>query len=127
MRPRATKRLGRLPRGLGAKLFLSHFLVVLVAVLTLLMAVLIIAPIIFGRFEPALLLGGTDDTPAEAFGQTLLYSLLAAGVVATAAGLGTTTQIVNVFPDPSRNRIDLKMPGGATTGGAQNPLPDFAF
>jgi hypothetical protein len=60
--------------------------VVLVAVLTLLMAVLIIAPIIFGRaFEPALLLGGTNDTPAEAFGQTLLYSLLAAGVVATVA------------------------------------------
>ena len=59
----------RLPRGLGAKLFLSHFLVVLVAVLTLLMAVLIIAPIIFGGFEPALLLGGADDTPAEAFGR----------------------------------------------------------
>jgi signal transduction histidine kinase len=86
VRPRATKRPRRLPRGLGAKLFLSHFLVVLVAVLTLLMAVLVIAPIIFGRtFEPALLLGGADDTLAEAFEQTLLYSLLAAGVVATVA------------------------------------------
>ena len=87
MRPRATKRRARrLPRGLGAKLFLSHFLVVLVAVLTLLMAVLVVAPIIFGRtFEPALLLGGADDTLAEAFEQTLLYSLLAAGVVATVA------------------------------------------
>ena len=86
MRPRATKRPRRLPRGLGAKLFLSHFLVVLVAVLTLLMAVLVIAPIIFGRtFEPALLLGGADDTLAEAFEQTLHYSLLAAGVVATVA------------------------------------------
>jgi two-component system sensor histidine kinase BaeS len=86
VRLRATKRPRRLPRGLGAKLFLSHFLVVLVAVLTLLMAVLIIAPIIFGRaFEPALLLGGADDTLAEAFQQTLLYSLLAAGVVATVA------------------------------------------
>ncbi len=80
MRPR------RLPRGLGAKLFLSHFLVVLIAVLTLLMAVLVLAPIIFGRaFEPALLSGGANDTVAEAFEQTLLYSLLAAGVVATVA------------------------------------------
>ena len=85
MRKEATKRSYRLPRGLGAKLFLSHFLVVLVAVLTLLMAVLIIAPIIFGSFEPELLLGGADDTPAEEFGQTLLYSLLVAGVVATMA------------------------------------------
>jgi hypothetical protein len=49
VRAGATKRPGRLPRGLGAKLFLSHFVVVLVAVLTLLMAVLVIAPIIFGR------------------------------------------------------------------------------
>lgn len=91
MRPRTTKRLRHLPRGLGAKLFLSHFLVFLVAVLTLLMVVLVIAPIIFRRaFEPALLLGGPDDTLAEAFDQTLLYSLLAAGVVATvAAGLAS--------------------------------------
>lgn len=102
MRPRATKRPRRLPRGLGAKLFLSHFLVVLVAVLTLLMAVLIIAPIIFGRFEPALLLGGTDDTPAEAFGQTLLYSLLAAGVVATAAAALASLFVSRRFVEPLR-------------------------
>ena len=102
MRPRATKRPRRLPRGLGAKLLLSHFLVVLVAVLTLLMAVLIIAPIIFGRFEPALLLGGTDDTPAEAFGQTLLYSLLAAGVVATAAAALASLFVSRRFVEPLR-------------------------
>ena len=102
MRPSATKRPRRLPRGLGAKLFLSHFLVVLVAVLTLLMAVLIIAPIIFGRFEPALLLGGTDDTPAEAFGQTLLYSLLAAGVVATVAAALASLFVSRRFVEPLR-------------------------
>ena len=102
MRSRATKRSRRLPRGLGAKLFLSHFLVVLVAVLTLLMAVLIIAPIIFGQFEPALLLAGTDDTPAEAFGQTLLYSLLAAGVVATAAAALASLFISRRFVEPLR-------------------------
>jgi signal transduction histidine kinase len=102
VRPRVTQRLRRLPRGLGAKLFLSHFLVVLVAVLTLLMAVLIIAPIIFGQFEPALLLGGTDDTPAEAFGQTLLYSLLAAGVVATVAAALASLFISRRFVEPLR-------------------------
>jgi two-component system sensor histidine kinase BaeS len=103
VRPRATKRPGRLPRGVGAKLFLSHFLVVLVAVLTLLMAVLIIAPIIFGRaFEPALLLAGTNDTPAEAFGQTLLYSLLAAGVVATVAAALVSLLVSRRFVEPLR-------------------------
>ena len=103
MRPRATKRPRRLPRGLGAKLFLSHFLVVLVAVLTLLMAVLIIAPLIFDRaFEPALLLGGTNDTPVEEFGQTLLYSLLAAGVVATAAAALASLFVSRRFVEPLR-------------------------
>ena len=86
MRMGVTKRPYRLSRGLGAKLFLSHFLVFLVAVLTLLMVVLVVAPIIFRRvLEPALLLGGPGDTLAEAFEQTLLYSLLAAGVVSAVA------------------------------------------
>ena len=103
MRKGATKRLRRLPRGLGAKLFLSHFLVVLVAVLTLLMAVLIIAPIILDHtFEPALLLGGTNDTPVEEFGQTLLYSLLAAGVVATVAAALASLFISRRFVEPLR-------------------------
>ena len=102
MRKGAIERSRRLPRGLSAKLFLSHFLVVLVAVLTLLMAVLIIAPIILGRFEPALLLGGTNDTPAEAFGQTLLYSLLAAGVVATVAAALASLFVSRRFVEPLR-------------------------
>jgi two-component system sensor histidine kinase BaeS len=103
VRPRATKRSRRLPRGLGAKLFLSHFLVVLVAVLTLLMAVLIIAPIIFDRaFEPALLLGGADDTVAEAFEQTLLYSLLAAGAVATVAAALASLLVSRRVVEPLR-------------------------
>src|SRR3712207_9222177 len=66
------------------------------------MAVLIIAPIIFGRFEPALLLGGTDDTPAEAFGQTLLYSLLAAGMVATVAAALASLFVSRRFVEPLR-------------------------
>jgi signal transduction histidine kinase len=103
VKPRATKRSHRLPRGLGAKLFLSHFLVFLVAVLTLLMAVLVIAPIIFGwAFEPALLLGGADDTLAEAFEQTLLYSLLAAGVVATVTAALASLLVSRRLVEPLR-------------------------
>ncbi len=103
MRKGATKRPRRLPRGLGAKLFLSHFLVVLIAVLTLLMAVLVLAPIIFGRaFEPALLSGGANDTVAEAFEQTLLYSLLAAGVVATVAAALASLLVSRRLVEPLR-------------------------
>ncbi|MBV9453585.1 MAG: HAMP domain-containing protein [Rubrobacter sp.] len=103
MRPRATKRSHRLPRGLGAKLFLSHFLVFLVAVLTLLIVVLAIAPIIFRRaFEPAPLLGGLDDTLTQAFEQTLLYSLLAAGVVATVAAALASLLISRRLVEPLR-------------------------
>ena len=103
MRPRAIKRSSRLPRGLGAKLFLSHLLVVLVAVLTLLMAVLVIAPMIFGQaFEPALLLGSADDTLTEAFEQTLIYSLLAAGVLATVAAALASLVVSRRFVEPLR-------------------------
>ena len=103
MRKGATKRPRRLPRGLGAKLFLPHFLVVLIAVLTLLMAVLVLAPIIFGRaFEPALLSGGANDTVAEAFEQTLLYSLLAAGVVATVAAALASLLVSRRLVEPLR-------------------------
>ncbi len=103
MRAGTTEQPRRLPRGLGAKLFLSHFLVVLVAVLTLLMAILVIAPIIFGRtFEPALLLGGADDALAEAFEQTLLYSLLAAGALATLAAALASLLVSRRVVEPLR-------------------------
>jgi signal transduction histidine kinase len=72
-----------MPRGLGAKLFISHFLVALVGALTLLTAILLIAPVVFGS-----LAGGMEEamnSVVRAFGQTLLYSLLAAGLAATAA------------------------------------------
>jgi signal transduction histidine kinase len=77
--------------------------VVLVAVLTLLMAVLVVAPIIFGRaFEPAPLSGGADDAVTEAFEQTLLYSLLAAGVVATVAAALASLLVSRRFIEPLR-------------------------
>jgi histidine kinase len=124
VRKGATKRSRRLPRGLGAKLFLSHFLVVLVAVLTLLMAVLIIAPIIFGRFEPALLLGGTNDTPVEEFGRTLLYSLLAAGVVATVAAALVSLFVSRRFVEPLRYVLDATSRIASGRYGERVPVRD---
>jgi two-component system sensor histidine kinase BaeS len=77
------KRLRRLPRGLGAKLFISHLLVALVGALTLLSAILVIVPVVFGN-----LAGGTGEvvgSVAQVFGRTLLYSLLFAGLAAAVA------------------------------------------
>ncbi len=86
-------------RGLGARLFLSHFLVVLVGMFTLLAAVLVIAPLIFGNLmsgmmgqmdgtmgEGRMMDGMTDgmtDSVSRAFGRTILYSLAIAGLAAT--------------------------------------------
>ncbi|HZC18663.1 MAG TPA: histidine kinase dimerization/phospho-acceptor domain-containing protein, partial [Rubrobacteraceae bacterium] len=71
--------------------------------LTLLMVILVIAPILFWHaFDPALLLGGADDTLAEAFEQTLLYSLLAAGVVATVAAALASLFVSRRFVEPLR-------------------------
>ena len=70
--PPAMKRLRGLPRGLGAKLFISHFLVALGGS-TLLTAILVIVPVVFGN-----LAGGTGEvvgSVAQVFGRTLLYSL----------------------------------------------------
>ena len=103
MRSRATKGPRRLPRGFGTKLFLSHFLVVLVAVLTLLMAVLVLAPIIFGRaLEAALPSGGVYDAASEAFQRALLLSLLAAGVLATVAAALASLLVSRRFTEPLR-------------------------
>ncbi len=92
--------MSRISRSLGAKLFVSHFLVALVVAFTLLAALYLIAPVIFGRLMQGMMdsgsgmmePGGEMMQPSEmegmmgsvgqAFGMTLLYSLLVAGVVA---------------------------------------------
>src|SRR5919107_1097230 len=92
------KRLRGIPRGLGAKLFISHFLVALVGALTLLTAILLIAPVVFGS-----LAGGMEEamnSAVRAFGQTLLYSLLAAGLVATAAAAVASLLVSRRVVDP---------------------------
>jgi signal transduction histidine kinase len=90
----------RMPRGLGAKLFISHFLVALVGALTLLTAFLLIAPVVFGS-----LAGGMEEamnSAVRAFGQTLLYSLLAAGLVATAAAAVASLLVSRRVVNPLR-------------------------
>jgi hypothetical protein len=91
-----------LSRSLSIKLFISHFLVALVVAFTLLVALYLTAPVIFGRLMAGMMDSGTGMMdpgggmmqPSEmegmmgsvgrAFGLTLLYSLLVAGVVAAA-------------------------------------------
>jgi signal transduction histidine kinase len=82
MRRRFIKRPRRLSRGLGARLFISHFLVALVGALTTLTVTFILAPVVFGR-----LAGWPEGAAAfgRFFGPSLLYSLLLAGLAATAA------------------------------------------
>ena len=89
----------RWSRSLGARLFVSHFLVALVTAFTLLTALYLIAPMIFGRLMGNMMgsggmMGAGDGmmrssemermmgSVGRAFGLTLLYSLLVSGVVA---------------------------------------------
>lgn len=87
------KSIRRISRSLGAKLFISHFLVALIVAFTLLAALYLIAPVIFGRLMRGMMdsgtgmmqpsdMGGMMGSVGRAFGLTLLYSLLVAGVVA---------------------------------------------
>lgn len=78
--------------GLGARLFVSHFLVAAVVALTVLTAVLLVAPFFLGNAT-----GGTGS-PGWTLGQALLLSLLvaglAAGATAAAASLLVSRRIV---------------------------------
>ena len=103
------KSMSRISRSLGAKLFVSHFLVALVVAFTLLAALYLIAPVIFGRLMQGMMdsgagmmePGGRMMQPSEmegmmgsvgrAFGLTLLYSFLVAGVVA--AGIAALSSL----------------------------------
>jgi two-component system sensor histidine kinase BaeS len=93
-------------RSLGAKLFASHSLVALVGTITFLVAVSLIAPVLFGRLmggmmgpEHLMTMGEMMKSVSRAFGQTLLYSLLAAALAATAtaalAGLFVARRITS--------------------------------
>lgn len=76
-------------RGLGPKLFASHMLVTLVGTVTFLVAVSLLAPLIFGGLMAGpmapsheMAMGQMMGLVARAFERTLLYSLLAAALAA---------------------------------------------
>jgi signal transduction histidine kinase len=80
----------RLSRGLSTKLFVSHFLVAVVVALTMLTAVLLVAPFVLGSVA-----GGAGEVMGplvRTLGQTLLFSLLVAGLITTA-----TAAIASLF------------------------------
>ncbi len=118
--------LRRFSRSLGAKLFVSHFLVALVGTFTLLTAIYFVAPIIFGRLmsemmgampgmmgtgngmmDPEQMSGmeGMMDSVGRAFGLTLLYSLLVAGVAAAAMAAVSSLFVSRRIVEPLRRML----------------------
>jgi len=103
----------RSSRSLGARLFVSHFLVALVAAFTLLAALYLIAPVIFGRLMSGMMGSGGMMRPSEmegmmgsvgrAFGLTLLYSLLASGAVAAVIAAASSLFVSRRTVGPLRN------------------------
>ncbi len=79
MKRRPAERPRRPSRGLGARIFLSHFLVALVGAITTLTVTVILVPVVFGRLS-----GGAPGF-GSILGPSLLYSLLLAGLAATVA------------------------------------------
>lgn len=126
MRP-ARRSLHLLSRSLGAKLFVSHFLVGLVTAFTLLAALYLIAPVIFrrlmsnmmgsmpgmtdagsGMMEPGQMSGMEEmmDSVGRAFGLTLLYSLLVAGIVAAVFAVVSSLFVSRRVVDPLRRMVE---------------------
>ncbi len=113
----------RSSRSLRVRLFVSHFLVALVAAFTLLTALYLIAPMIFGRLMSGMMgadggMMGTDGgmmRPSDmegmmglvgrAFGLTLLYSLLVAGAVAAVIAAASSLFVSRRIVEPLRNMM----------------------
>ena len=102
--------------GLRAKLFASHALVALVGTLTFLVAVSIIAPLIFGNLMTGMMgqrrmmgmgdMGGMMESVSQAFGRTLLYSLLLAALMATATAATTGLFVARRITSPVRRMLE---------------------
>jgi two-component system sensor histidine kinase BaeS len=90
-------------RGLGAKLFLSHFLVALVGALTLLTAILVVVPVVFGNLTGEM--EEVMDSVVRVFGQTLLYSLLFAGLAGAAVAAVASLFVSRRIVDPLRRML----------------------
>ena len=106
-------------RSLGARLYVSHFLVALMTALTLLTALYLIAPVIFGRLMGDMMgsggmmgagdgmmrpseMGGMMGSVGRAFGSTLSYSLLVAGAVAAVIAATSSLFVPRRIVEPLR-------------------------
>jgi two-component system, OmpR family, sensor histidine kinase BaeS len=102
--------------GLRAKLFASHVLVALAGTFTFLVAVFIIAPLIFGNLMGGMMgggammdmgdMGGMMESVSRAFGRTLLYSLLVAALVATATAATTGLFVARRIAAPVQRMLE---------------------
>ena len=102
--------------GLRAKLFASHALVALVGTLTFLVAVSIIAPLIFGNLMGGMMggggmmdmgdMGGMMESVSRAFGRTLLYSLLVAALMAMVTAAITGLFVARRISAPVRRMLE---------------------
>lgn len=124
----------RYSRSLRARLFVSHFLVALVAAFTLLTALYLIAPVIFGRLMGAMMGSGGMMRPSEmegmmgsvgrAFGLTLLYSLLASGAVAAVIAAASSLFVSRRIVEPLRDMMAATRRIAAGRYGERVPVGD---
>ena len=110
----------RLPRGLGARLFISHFLVALVAALTMLTAVLVATPIVLGGVTG----GGTTDLLARTLGEVLFISLLVAGLAAAATAAVVSLLVSRRIAGSARHVLDAARRIAAGSYGERVPVRD---
>ncbi len=96
----------RLPRGLGTRLFISHFLVALVAALTMLTAVLVAAPFVLGSMVGSVTSGGTTDLLARTLREALFISLLVAVLAATATAAVVSLLVSRRIAGSARHVLD---------------------
>jgi signal transduction histidine kinase len=110
----------RLPHGLGARLFVSHFLVALVAALTMLTAVLVVASFVLGGVAG----GGTTDLLARTLGETLFLSLLVAGLAAAVTAAVISLLVSRRIAGSARHVLDAARRIAAGSYGERVPVRD---
>ena len=114
----------RLPRGLGARLFISHFLVALVAALTMLTAVVVAAPFVLGGVVSGVTGGGTTDLLARTLEEALFISLLVAGLAATATAAVVSLLVSRRIAGSARHVLDAARRIAAGSYGERVPVRD---
>jgi len=114
----------RPPRGLGARLFISHFLVALVAALTMLTADLVAAPFVLGGVVGRVTGEDTTDLLARTLAEALFISLLMAGVAATATATVVSLLVSRRIAGSARHVLDAARRIAAGSYGERVPVRD---